>query len=349
MANKDLIIINNEKIINNIDSYYCDNVDIKSIPEDLSENFNVNLIARNSNFASRKNHKINLKKITISSNILMFLLSIFKTFKKNNATYLIISITPYTFFSFILLFFFKKKIFVYLRSNGYEEYKAILGFFGPMIYHIMFKIVTSKSNIITCQERLFKKRKSHIVFPSELNSLWFENIKKTKVDKPKLLYVGRMKIEKGIFSLTKILNEINIDFKFSIVGGDSDKFNKKDIKNKKITFHQFCSKTSNLINYYDQHNIFILPSFTEAHPKVIDESLARITPVIVFEEIKHVIQNRKGIFVSKRNPKSLIETINFIIKNYASIQHSMEQNMLPTKKDFILQMTNILSEKSKAF
>jgi len=343
MPHKDLFIINNEKIIKDIDSFYCDNIDIKSIPEDLSKNFNVSLIARNSNLISRKNYKINLEKIKIASNIFAFLINIFQTFKKNNATYLIISITPYTFFSYLLLFIFKKRIFVYLRSNGYEEYKAILGFFGPIIYHIMFKIVTFKSKIITCQERLFLKRKSHIVFPSELNSLWFKNILKPKLDKPRFLYVGRMKVEKGIFSLTKILNEINIDFEFSIVGGDKEKFGKEDINNKKIIFCPFYNKTEQLINCYDHHNIFILPSFTEAHPKVIDESLARGRPVIIFEEIKHIIQNRKGIFVSKRNSKSLLEMINFIIKNYEIIQKSMQANTLPTKKDFILQMTSILS------
>ena len=60
-------------------------------------------------------------------------------------------------------------------------------------------------------------------------------------------------------------------------------------------------------------------------PKVIDESLARARPVIIFEEIQHIIQNRKGIFVSKRNVKSLLETINFIMKNYINIQESMTQ------------------------
>ena len=87
-----------------------------------------------------------------------------------------------------------------------------------------------------------------------------------------------------------------------------------------------------------------MPSFTEAHPKVIDESLARARPVIIFEEIKHVIQNKKGVFVSERNFKSLLETINFIIKNYSAIQKDMISNQLPTKKEFILQMSNILRE-----
>ena len=99
---------------------------------------------------------------------------------------------------------------------------------------------------------------------------------------------------------------------------------------------------SELIKIYDEHNIFILPSFTEAHPKVIDESLARERPVIIFEEIEHIIQNREGIFVSKRNTKSLVKTIDFIMKNYTKIQENIRKNKLPTKQEFISQMNNIL-------
>ena len=66
-------------------------------------------------------------------------------------------------------------------------------------------------------------------------------------------------------------------------------------------------------------------------------------PIIIFEEIHHVIKNKKGIFVSKRNAKSLQETIDFIMKNYTSIQENMSKNKLPTKEEFISQMSNILS------
>ena len=110
-------------------------------------------------------HKINLEKIEIASNILVFLYNIFKTFKYNKTNYLLISITPYTFVAYLLLFIFRKKIFVYLRSNGYEEYKAIFGFIGPIIYHIMYICVTFKSNIITCQNKLVEKKNFHLVFP----------------------------------------------------------------------------------------------------------------------------------------------------------------------------------------
>ena len=118
----------------------------------------------------------------------------------------------------------------------------------------------------------------------------------------------------------------------------------KGLPNKNIKLFGYIADPQSLIDIYDNHNIMILPSFTEAHPKVIDESLARARPVIIFEEIKHVIQNKKGVFVSERNFKSLLETINFIIKNYSAIQKDMISNQLPTKKEFILQMSNILRE-----
>jgi glycosyltransferase involved in cell wall biosynthesis len=336
MSCKDLVIINNEKISNNKNSFYCDNVDIKTIPENLNKDFDVTLISRSSSV--KRTRQINLEKIKTSSNIFTFLFSILKNFKKKEVIHLIISITPYTFFSYILLFFFRKKIFIYLRSNGYEEYKTILGFWGPAIYHVMFKIMTFRSNIIICQKRLIKNKKSHIVFPSEIDSEWLENIQISVLDKARLLYVGRFKVEKGIFSLLKMFDEIAVDIHLSIVGDAEG----KNLNNKKISYigHGYDSKE--LIKIYDRHNIFVLPSFTEAHPKVIDESLSRGRPVIIFEEIEHIIQDRKGIFVSKRNAKSFLETIDFIMKNYTQIQESMKKNKLPTKKDFILQMSNIL-------
>ena len=74
------------------------------------------------------------------------------------------------------------------------------------------------------------------------------------------------------------------------------------------------------------------------------EALARKRPVIVFEEIKHVIGDKKGIFVSKRNLNSLVETIDNIKKNYKEIKEQMDQNKLPTNKDFIRDFANLISE-----
>ena len=76
---------------------------------------------------------------------------------------------------------------------------------------------------------------------------------------------------------------------------------------------------------------------------MVDESLARARPVIIFEEIKHIIQNRIGVFVTKRNAKALSKIIEFIMSNYSNIQENMKKNKLPTKQKFISQLTQILS------
>ena len=334
---KELIIINKEKIYKKNGSFYCDNVDMKSIPEGLGKNIKVSIIAVKSKI--ERNHKIDLKEIRTASNIFEFLYSIFMTFKRKKANYLLISITPYSFFAYLLLFAFRKKIFVYLRSNGYEEYKAILGFFGSLIYHVMYSFVTFKSDIITCQKRLVKKKNYNLVFPSEIDINWTRNRTKPFISKPKLLYVGRLKVEKGIFSLLEIFDKITTDVELSILG----KKENITIDNKKVNLIGFENNAQEIIKIYDNHNITILPSFTEAHPKVVDESLARMRPVIIFEEIAHIIQNRYGIFVSKRNAKPLLEVISFILSNYSNILAKMEKNKLPTKKKFISQMIQILN------
>ena len=335
---KNLVIINKEKIFQENGSFYCDNVDMKTIPEGLANNFELCVVASKSKI--ERSLKINFKNIKISSNIFNFLLYIFKTFKYKNTNYLLISITPYNFFAFLLLLLFKKKIYLYLRSNGYEEYKSILGFLGPIIYHLMYVVVTSKSKIITCQERLVKKKVNYdLVFPSELSNLWFQKNKEPLLDKPRLLYVGRIKVEKGIFSLLNILKELKLDIILSIAGKDEG----KEINNPNVNFLGFKKDSSSLIEVYDNHNISILPSFTEAHPKVIDESLARTRPVIIFEEINHIIQNRHGIFACKRNPDSLLNTLKFIMENYKDIQEKMKKNNLPKKDNFISDLTKILS------
>ena len=115
MPNKNLVIINNERISKNNGNFYCDNVDMKSIPEGLNENFKVTLIARKSKI--ERTRKINLERIVVSSNIFKFFSKILGTLKKDQTNYLIISITPYTFFAYLLLLLSRKKVFVYLRSK----------------------------------------------------------------------------------------------------------------------------------------------------------------------------------------------------------------------------------------
>ena len=254
-----LYIISNESIFNNGGSFFCDNIDTKSTSEGLNKFFKVNLIGRKSNI--ERSHTINLKNIKNCNSIFTYLLEIFKTFKNDNSKYFIVSISPFTFLACILIKIFKKKVFVFLRSDGYAEYLSIFGFIGPIIYHIMFYVISKISILISVKKYILKNKPGKIVTPSQLNSNWFKNLKKKNINQIKLLYVGRIRKEKGIFSLIEILNKSKKNFNLTIVGAESN-FNKFSFT-KNIKVYPVESDEKKLIKFYDTHNIFLLPSYTE--------------------------------------------------------------------------------------
>ncbi len=340
MQRKNLAIISNEKTFFNKFNHFCDNLDLKSIPEGLNSYFNIELFTRNSK-KNRFSHKINIKNICATDNIFSYLLNIIKK-RKNINFYLIVSLTPYTFLACILLFFLGKKTFLYFRSDGYEEYKCYSKYFGPIIYHFMFTISCTISNIIACRQHILRGKNGKVVSPSQLNKNWFLDRKLSEHKDIKLLYVGRIRPEKGVISLIKILKKMDLNYKLSIINPEKNYIN--HLQDEKIKILNFKNENDSIINIYDQHNIFILPSFTEGHPQVLDEALARLKPVIIFPEISHVIGHRKGVFISERNTNSLLKKINFIMDKYKIIQEDIKKNNLPVKKKFLEDITNIILE-----
>ena len=337
MQNK-LFIISNEKFFYDQNSFFCDNIAEKTLPDGLSQNFEIEIIGRSSNIP--RGHKLSLKNVITIGNLISYLLYIFKKIRLGNAKFLILSISPYTFFASLLFLFSKSKPFVYLRSDGYEEYKSILGFYGPFFYSIMFNIVSKIGIFISCRKYILKNKSGHVIYPSEINAKWLSNTKQLAFDNINLLYVGRLKVEKGIFSLLKMIKN-NEKINLKILGASKE--NIKKIQQNNVEVFEIENNENNMIKFYDNSNIFILPSFTEGHPMVLLESLARLRPVIIFNEIKHVINKYEGIFVSERNSEDLLKNINFIKKNYTEIYEKMKKNKLPTKKQFLSDFIKLLS------
>jgi glycosyltransferase involved in cell wall biosynthesis len=287
--------------------------------------YNVECIFRKSK--EEQNHAYRLKNIKAESNILFFLWQVLKTMFKRDNRYLIVAISPYTFLSFLIIFFFRKKnIYVYLMSNGHEEYLHILGKKFVWIYNFMFNFVTKFSKTIVCHERLFDVKKSYLVLPSRLNKNWFVDICKPNVNYPKFLYVGRINPEKGIENFISLFESSNLDGELSIAG----KSEKLKVNNNKIKLLGYVESEDNLIKTYDLNNITILPSYTEAHPYVLEESLARKRPIIIFNDISYVKKNKFGVYIIKRDKDELISITNHILQNYSTIQEEMSKNNLPT-------------------
>jgi glycosyltransferase involved in cell wall biosynthesis len=337
---KKLNIIMNERIYEDQYYFYSENIDCKSIVEGLNQKFQIKLFARRTKI--KKKNKLAFFNISLSNNIFIFLFDVFFSLKyRKSNTYLIISITPYTFFSYLILFFFTKNIFLYLRSDGFKEYSSILGDKWIFLYSFMFYIFTKKVKIISCASALSRGKPFHLVQPSEIDNDWITGINLKKNSNIKILYIGRLKIEKGVFNLIDLLNNIDDDnINLSIVGEKTDLI--KNFNNR-INFLEYVSEKKELINLYDTHDILILPSYTEAHPKVIDEALSRLKPVIIFYDIKHVINGRLGVFCSERESGKLKETIYFIINNLNEIRNDIKKNILPTKEHFLDNLTRIIN------
>ena len=99
---------------------------MKSIPEELSKEFNVTLIARNSKI--ERTRQINLEKVETSSNIFTFLFNILKTFKKNDTSYLIMIVPA------ILM----------MKSGLFCKYYSIVFF---VVYFFLYKMAYRKIDL----------------------------------------------------------------------------------------------------------------------------------------------------------------------------------------------------------
>lgn len=328
-----ILVISNDQIGHHKKGISSNFNDTVNILEAIGLKFKILLVSRFSQ--QKQSFFCNLKNnYTVISNIFGIKKYRFKIF--------MISITPRNFLIYLFISFFGggTKGYVYLRSDGLKEYKTKIGYIGYFIYYFMLKIIKKRLKVISVSKEIYHSKKKYILTPSELSQEWFKGHKIFKHKKLKILYVGRYRKEKGIFSLLKLIKKMKIDFQLDCVGDDK----KINIDNPNVRFLGKVQNYRDLIKIYDQNDIFILPSFTEGAPKVIIESLARLKPVIIFNEIRHVKKKFKGIFLCSRKPERLEKKIIFIINNYNKIIKDIKSNNLPTKANFQKELINIIND-----
>ena len=329
---KKIYLVSNDKIwISN--KRFTSNNDLNNIITCLNKNYNLNLICRKSN--KKLNFLLNKR----------FSYSKFNQINEKKINIFLISITPYNFFVFFYLLLIKRLDLtgvVYLRSDGFLEYKIKYGFIGYYIYAFMFFFIKRKLKVLSCSKYFTNVKSKKILHPSELNSFWFKRSNGIRKFQTDFIYVGRFKKEKGSIFLVNLFKKHFTKYKLTIVGTKKESIH-REYYNKNIRFIGPVTNIKKMINLYDSSRIFILPSYTEGFPKVISESLARLRPIIIFEEIKHILDDRNGIFICKRNKKNIDKTINYIFKNYKKIQKEISKNNFYTKDNFkkeLLELTN---------
>ena len=317
---EEIYVLSNDKIFFDKKKILIPNNDLNIFLKPLFKKFKINLICRKSKIKQKFSLKIRKIKIYNYLNLL--------NIKIKKINLVILTVTPFNFIIFLLLKIIFRKNFqghLIILSDGYKEYKYKLGYFGYFIYHFMFSIMKKKLKIISVSKNFTNLKVDKIISPNNLDLTWYNNIKTAKLDKIRMLYIGRFKIEKGIYSFLSLLNNAPQKFNYELkaVGLNTDL---NLINNSKITYVKELNSSKKIKKFYDWCNIFVLPSYTEGSPRVVFEALSRSRPVIIFEEIEFLKKENKGIFVSKRNFESLNVKINYIMKNYKKIQKTIKLN-----------------------
>ena len=125
---KKIYLISNDKIWFS-NKKFTSNNDLNNIITCLNEKYNLNLICRKSK-----------KKLSFSLDQKFDHYS-FNQINEKRINIFLVSITPYNFFVFLYLLLIKRLDVagvVYLRSDGFIEYKIKYGIFGYYIYAFMF-------------------------------------------------------------------------------------------------------------------------------------------------------------------------------------------------------------------
>ncbi len=183
-----ILIISNDKFFFLKKNYYFNsNKNTFTIINSLKHFKKVYLFCRSTNKKQKFKEKIQNNIELVKFKNIFNLLSEIKNLK-----ILIISLTPFSFFLSLLLIIFgadKKKFFLFLRSDGFLEYKVKFGKIGYLIYAFMFYTLKNRTKILSCSKFLTGVSKSKLLFPSEIDNEWLKkrSIKK-KIIKIKLNY-----------------------------------------------------------------------------------------------------------------------------------------------------------------
>jgi glycosyltransferase involved in cell wall biosynthesis len=166
------------------------------------------------------------------------------------------------------------------------------------------------------------------VIPNGLEEFWLDNIgpsKELRNSIVKLICVGKIdhnKNMKSIIDAMEILKKEGVPTKLTVIGQVVD----NDVLDilKKCTDVELVSYQTkeNLIHYYRESDIFVMPSYTESFGRVYAEAMTQGVPVIYTRNQGFdgfFPEGEVGYSVDSHNPATIADAINNIIKNYNSI------------------------------
>lgn len=147
----------------------------------------------------------------------------------------------------------------------------------------------------------------------------------------KLLFVGRLSIQKNIPLMLEALKMVQCPVELHIVGEGDDRTiilqKIKELQLNNVTLHGALYKTK-LIDMYSQSDIFLFPTNNEGMSLALLEAMAAGLPVITsaLEQNKELL-GQGALFVKTQNAKRYAEAIDSVIRNPAQLKQMSETNL----------------------
>lgn len=186
-----------------------------------------------------------------------------------------------------------------------EEYKL-----AKYIFSISSFVKSSliKNNI--CQSKIFDLPIGHKMIKPYINK-----INSTEF---KIIYVGSIRDQKGVNLLIQAIDLLNnYKIKLTLIGQINEAHYHKIIRNRNYIEHIPYIPNELLNQYYQQCNIFVLPSYLDSWGMVVIEAMSNGLPIIITENCgaKDAIIKGGGIIVKPDNILEIKNAIEYYLLN----------------------------------
>lgn len=158
-----------------------------------------------------------------------------------------------------------------------------------------------------------------------------KNIKRKGINATKFLYVGRLTAVKNLPLLIECFNRNGLSL--TIAGNGELEQSLKEIAKPNIKFIGFIDN-DRLTDVYNEHDVFILPSYSEPWGLVVEEALYRGLPVIVSDVVGSgydmVLSTGAGTSFKHDSIEDLQQSIDLVLNDYhkyASAASAIDFNM----------------------
>ena len=224
----------------------------------------------------------------------------------------------------------------------------------------------SFANSILLKKKFSKYANLNLVSTSNLRDVdYVKELNFSFSKKPKILYVGRYDLSKGIIETIKAIKELkkqNINCSYDIVGWDDDPnnaninfiksfINKMDLK-KDINILGKINYGKKLNEIYRNSDIFICASYHESFPRTIVEAMANSTAVIASSVGSVPYEIKDGyhcLLIKPKNQHEIVNSIKKLIDNFElrkkliknSFEFSKSRNIEYSISNLISKLTNV--------